>query len=90
MQTPRDENHVPIALATSDADGVTPVSLVADPATHGLFVEDGVLGSDLSDDIARRDENHVTTIMAVSSVDGITPVPLYIDSATGKLLIQSS
>lgn len=44
MQTPRDENHVPITLATSDTDGVTPVSLVADPATHGLFVDDGVLG----------------------------------------------
>lgn len=34
--TPRDANHVPLLVAASTADGITPVVLEADPTTHAL------------------------------------------------------
>ena len=34
----RDSNYVPTLLAVSNADGVTPVTLYADPTTHRLLV----------------------------------------------------
>lgn len=86
----RDENGVTTKLATSNADGTTPLSVQVNPTTHGLVVDDGVGGSDLSGDIASRDENSVPVMIAVSSVDGVTPVPLYIDSVTRKLLTNSN
>lgn len=36
-QAPRDENRVTALLATSSADGVTPVAVYADPTTHRLL-----------------------------------------------------
>ncbi len=86
----RDENGVPTRLATSNADGITPLSIQINATTHGVVVDDGIGGSDLSGDIASRDENSVPVMMAVSSVDGVTPVALYIDSVTGKLLTNSN
>lgn len=35
----RDDNHVPSLLAVSSADGVTPVVVWADPATHRLLCQ---------------------------------------------------
>lgn len=35
----RDENSVPVLLATSVADGKTPVRVYADPVTHRLLVD---------------------------------------------------
>jgi hypothetical protein len=35
----RDENHVPTLLAVSSSDGVSPVTLYADPTTHRLYVD---------------------------------------------------
>lgn len=35
----RDENHVPSLLAVSSADGLSPVTLYADPNTHRLYVD---------------------------------------------------
>lgn len=32
-----DSNHIPVLLATSSADGVTPVLVWADPTTHRLL-----------------------------------------------------
>lgn len=37
-QASRDENNVPTLLGVSDADGVTPVVVWADPTTHRLLV----------------------------------------------------
>ena len=34
----RDDNYVPTLIAVSNADGVTPVTLYADPTTHRLLV----------------------------------------------------
>jgi len=35
---PRDDNNIPVLLAVSNVDGVTPVTLWADPTTHRLLV----------------------------------------------------
>jgi hypothetical protein len=90
MQASRDENHVPVFLGASNADGVTPLAPIVDPVTHILMVDNGSGGSDLSDEPASRDENHVPVAMGVSSADGVTPVPVYVDSVTQKLLIDIS
>ena len=39
MQAPRDENRITTLLGTSNADGITPVVLYADPVTHRLLVQ---------------------------------------------------
>lgn len=90
MQTHRDENKIPVSLGISDADGSTLLEIQAEPTSHGLMVDDGASGNDLSGDNALRDDNRVVCLTAVSSTDGVTPVQLYINSATGKLLIQST
>lgn len=77
-------------LGTSNADGVTPLRVQADPADHALKVEDDTTGNDLSGDVAPRDSNGVVAIMAVSEVDGVTPVQVYIKSSTNELLIKST
>ncbi len=50
----RDENFVPTLLGVSSADGVTPIRVWADPATHRLLVDlgAGVVGPGLSTDNA--------------------------------------
>lgn len=88
MEAPRDNNHIPVKMGTSNADGVTPIAIRVNPTTHEIMVENGSTGSDLSDEPAVRDENHVPAWMGVSSDDGVTPVPVYVDSVTGKLLIS--
>lgn len=45
----RDDNQVPTLLALSSADGVTPVTLWADPTTHRLLVSIGGSLDGLSD-----------------------------------------
>jgi len=35
----RDQNHVPTLLAVSSVDGLTPVTLYADPTTHRLLID---------------------------------------------------
>src|ERR1044072_5399198 len=36
-QAPRDDNTIPALLAVSNADGVTPVVVYADPSTHRIL-----------------------------------------------------
>jgi hypothetical protein len=43
--TPRDANHVPLLVAASTTDGVTPVVLEADPTTHALVTSGSGGGS---------------------------------------------
>ena len=85
----RDQNQIPVALGTSNADGSSTLPIKVS-ASHAIEADDGDSGSDLSGDNANRDNNRVPTIMGVSSDDGITPVPIYIDNLTGKLLIKST
>jgi len=89
MQTSRDQNRVPVALATSNADGVTPVMLQADPVTHSLSADINPTGDDRGINILVRDENGETVLGAVSSEDGATVVPIFIDPSTSKLLLTS-
>lgn len=42
---PRDDNYVPTLIAVSNADGVTPVVLWADPTTHRLLVDSSGAGA---------------------------------------------
>ena len=37
-QAPRDNNHIPLAMAASSSDG-TPVVLYADPSTGALLIQ---------------------------------------------------
>lgn len=41
----RDDNSVPTLIASSNADGKTPVRVYADPVTHRLLVDSGGSGS---------------------------------------------
>lgn len=84
-----DENRIPALTATSEDDGSTPIRIKADATTHGLMVDDGTTGSDLSGDNAARDANRRTVLMAVSETDGVTPVSVYV-TADGALLIDST
>ena len=86
----RDQNYIPTMLATSNADGTTPVPIQVIGTSHVLKVSDGVGGSDLSGDIASIDSNHVPVLMGVSSVDGVTPTAIYADPATGAILIKTT
>lgn len=86
----KDQNHIPTLLAASDADGVTPIPVYANPVRHRLSVQDALDGSDLSDEPAPRDQNRVVVLMAVSAVDGVTPVPIYADLDGNRLKIRSN
>lgn len=86
----KDANGVPTMIGTSNADGETPINVAVDPSSHGVNMEDGMTGSDLSDDIASRDNNGETVLMGVSSSDGVTPTPIYVRSTNGNLLVDSS
>ena len=39
MNSKRDENRIPTLLAVSNVDGITPITLFADPVTHRLLVD---------------------------------------------------
>lgn len=82
----QDKNSVKTLIATSSSDGVTPINLIADPATHVLQVS-SASASDLLTPNARRDANSHPVIMAASSSDGTTPVAVYCDS-NGQILIN--
>lgn len=77
-------------LATSNADGTTPMNVKANPTDHSLDVSDAATGSDLSGDIAKRDNNGQPVLMALSSADDGSTVPVYLDSSTGALLVKST
>lgn len=87
---PRDNNGVPVMLATSSADGVTVLALTLNPTTHGVIIEDNTTGSDLSTNTAKRDRNQVPVAMGTSNANGVLPVPLYINPATKELLVNSN
>ena len=87
---PRDNNGIPAMLGTSNADGVTVLPLTLDPVTHGVIMNDGTTGSDLSTNTAKRDRNQMPVAMGVSNVDGVTRVPLYINPSTKELLLNSN
>lgn len=87
MNAPRDNNRIPVFIATLDSDGSSAMSLEADPSTHAISNTDLSTGSDNGN--GSFDANSVPVAFAVSNSDETTPVALYIDSS-GNLLIDSS
>lgn len=90
MQAARDENNIPTLIGASSDDGTTPITVYADPDTHGIAVDDNTTGSDNGRAVAYRDDNGVPVLLAVSSDDGVTPIEVYVDPVTHKLLIDSA
>lgn len=86
METPRDNNFVPVRMGILCTDGVTPVPIAID-ALGNMKVDTASSISFSPTEVAPRDENHVPTWMGVSSVDGVTPVPIYVN-ADGAVLID--
>ena len=76
-------------LGTLDTDGLTVVSIQADPTTHGLKIDDDTTGTSYAIETNQRDANRVPTVWATSSDDGETPIYIATDSS-GKLLIDST
>lgn len=76
-------------MVTLNTDGITPVLVKADAASHSMVVDDHATGSGLPYVNAERDNNHIPVGWAVSSADGKTPVPIY-GFSDGSLLINSS
>ena len=62
-EAPRDDNSIPTLLAVSNADGVTPVVLWADPTTHRLLVDLPTAAGDVSGPSSSTD-------LAVAVFDG--------------------
>ena len=85
-QAARDENNVTTLLAVSSVDGVTPVTLYADPVTHRLLVS--VSASNLSIDDFDAD-TIVTEAEGIGANDNDTTIPTsaavkdYADSLSG-------
>jgi hypothetical protein len=74
---PRDANHVPLLVAASTADGVTPVVLEANPTTHGLAVTTGTLLSVAYD------------YLSVAYPDGVTEVYTYKTGGSGGTTVAT-
>jgi hypothetical protein len=87
-QAKRDQNRVITMLALSNADGVTPYAIYADPATHRMIIS-STAGTVTARTDARRDENRIPTLLAVSQTDEITPVTLMADATTHGLLVTT-
>jgi len=73
-QAPRDSNFVTTLLAVSSADGITPVTVYADPTTHRLLVDSASGSGDVSgpgsstQDALVRWDNLLGTLVADSTV----------------------
>ena len=85
----KDQNFVNPLTAVLNTNGKTIVSVLANPITHILHVNDGTTGSDFGPANALRDNNDVPTLLATSSADGLTPVVCYADN-NGAILINSN
>lgn len=89
ISTPRDNNRIPTVMGTLNTDGVTPVSIAANPTNHGVKIMDGTTGSGFSSSSAARDANRVPVLWGVSSADGVTPIYIAVDSS-GNILTKST
>ena len=78
----RDENFVPTLLAVSNADGVTPVAVYADPTTHRLLVNLGGGGSGTVTDVSVVTANGFAGTVATSTT---TPAITLSTTVTGIL-----
>lgn len=88
----KDENGVSTLIAASKNDGITIVPIYANPANHGLKVNDASTGTDSGNNLgnAMKDENGTSAMTAISSSDGSSIVEVYGDPATGMIYIDSN
>jgi hypothetical protein len=84
----RDANRVPATKAALNTDGRTIVNILADPSSHRLQVNLGLLGSDFGTPDANRDLDRVPVLLATSYLDGESIVECYADS-NGNLLVTT-
>ena len=67
----RDQNHIPVAMGVSSADGVTPLPLLVDPVTGRLLItiysttSEALVTGEYSNR-AKRDANHVPMTLGVT------------------------
>lgn len=93
---PRDANHVPLLVAASTADGVTPVVLEADPTTHLLQVSSsgggGSGGSTANANVYNNQIKPNTTATALGSTTGLTNGVIIqaLAANTGKVYVGNS
>lgn len=88
MQTARDSNRIPALIVALNTDGVSPVSLLADPDTHRLKVNNGITGTGFNRSIASRDDSRAVSLLATSNINGQV-VNLYANSSN-ELLVKST
>lgn len=89
VSTPRDSNRIPTLLGTLNTNGITPISIIADPVNNTLSLSDGSTGTDFGRSDAVQDDNRVPVLLAVSSADGVTPIEVYANSS-GRLLVNQN
>lgn len=88
----KDENGRPTLICASNGDGITIVPIKANPANHGLKIDDNTTGSNNGNNNgnAMIDENGVAVLTALSSAADGKIIEVYGDPATGKILINSN
>lgn len=82
----REQNHVPVWLAASYLDGVTPVPIKINSSNGGMEVDTTHSIGFTPTPIDPRDANHVPFVLALGD-DGLT-YPLFADPATGAVLVD--
>jgi len=97
----RDENHVSTLLGVSSVDGVTPVTLWADPTTHRLLTDAPGAGTGTVTDVSVTTANGVSGVVATSTttpaitltLGAITPTTvrgLTITTTTGTFTLTNA
>jgi len=97
----RDENHVSTLLGVSSVDGVTPVTLWADPTTHRLLTDAPGAGTGTVTDVSVTTANGVSGVVATSTttpaitltLGAITPTSvngLTLTSSTGTFTLTNA
>ena len=87
--TPRDSNRVPLLIAASVADGITPVVLEADPVTHSLSVAATVSSSNAAvrlDDITTANVTYVGKAAIASDPANAVWQIFKMDETTGLVI----
>ncbi len=99
MDAKRDQNHVPTLLGVSSVDGVTPVTLWADPVTHRLLTDAAsgmtnpmTTGGDIiyggAAGVPTRLENGTAGQFLMSN--GTTLAPSWTDNGAGDMILAST
>lgn len=89
MEASRDQNHVTTLLAVSSVDGVTPVTLWADPTTHRLLTDAaaGVTGTGVANEIAYFTAPTVLASLTTVTYPSLTELS-YVKGVTSAIQTQ--